>query len=266
MAYPVSRALTRMSGSFGPRKPIRLSNGQLSPAFHGGVDFTPLAAGSKLPAYAVGRGVVYGVGLGGKAAGLNVMLRLSDGSLWWYCHLSRVDVVKGQAVADGEQIGHIGATGNTTGVHLHLERHYPRLDAETDPWPFIKDEPDPQGKTGDKAAEQITEEGFLMALTDKQQADLYGWVQGLAFGTYPREGAVAQLLSDAAQARFAAEAARDALTKPVDGFAPIDVIRTHVVATLKAVREQAAQQGVDLDEDALAQGVLDALGKRITNG
>lgn len=174
-----------MSGSFGPRKPIRLSNGELSPSFHGGVDFTPLAAGSKLPAYAVGRGVVYGVGLGGKAAGLNVMLRLSDGSLWWYCHLSRVDVAKGQAVTDGEQIGHIGATGNTTGVHLHLERHYPRLDAETDPWPFIKDEPDPTGKTGDKNAAQPTKEALTMADIDDIIARLDRLEHGLL---HPTEG------------------------------------------------------------------------------
>lgn len=146
MAYPVSRALTRMSGGFGPRKPIPLPNGGSSPAFHGGVDFTPLERGNPVPAYSVGAGVVYGINLGKGAAGRNVMVRLDgDGSLWWYSHLSSIDVVKGQRVTDGQQLGLLGATGNATGVHLHLERHWPRIDAETDPWPFIENEPDPAG-------------------------------------------------------------------------------------------------------------------------
>lgn len=148
MAYPVARKLTRMSGAFGPRKPIPLGGGKFSPSFHGGVDFTPLEKGSRIPAYSVGTGVVYGINLGGGAAGRNVMVRLDgDGSHWWYGHLSRVDVVKGQRVRDGQQLGLIGATGNTTGVHLHLERHWPRMDVETDPWPYIKDARDIDGNT-----------------------------------------------------------------------------------------------------------------------
>lgn len=244
MAYPVSRALTRMSGSFGPRKPIRLSNGQLSPAFHGGVDFTPLAAGSKLPTYAVGRGVVYGVGLGGKAAGLNVMLRLSDGSLWWYCHLSRVDVAKGQAVADGQQIGHIGATGNTTGVHLHLERHYPRIDAETDPWPFIKDEPDPTGKTGDKAA---ADEG------------------GLTMSDIAAINARLDVIEEKSErARFAAEWCKSRIAGSVYGKSITELLGDAAAPDTdpKLIADTIA---AELGDD-IARQVLDALGKRITNG
>lgn len=244
MAYPVARRLTRMSGSFGPRKPIRLSNGQLSPAFHGGVDFTPLAAGSKLPAYAVGRGVVYGVGIGGKAAGLNVMLRLSDGSLWWYCHLSRVDVTKGQVVADGEQIGHIGATGNTTGVHLHLERHYPRIDAETDPWPFIKDEPDPQGKTGDKAA--ADEGGLTMSDIAAINARLD------------------EIAKEAAAARFSAEWCKQRLAGSVFGKSITELlgdVSKPITDPQLLADAIAAELGPDL-----ASKVAGELGKRITNG
>lgn len=120
----------------------------MSPPFHGGTDFTPLVKGNRIPAYAVGAGTIYGINLGTGAAGLNVMLRLdSDGSLWWYGHLSRIDVARGQRVRDGQQVGLIGATGNVTGVHLHLERHWPRIDAETDPWPYIKDARDVEGLT-----------------------------------------------------------------------------------------------------------------------
>ncbi len=38
----------------------------------------------------------------------------------WYCHLASMNVVKGQHVAALETIGVMGSTGNSTGLHLHL--------------------------------------------------------------------------------------------------------------------------------------------------
>ncbi len=38
-----------------------------------------------------------------------------------YAHMDRIDVVTGQDVKTGEQLGIIGTTGNTTGPHLHFE-------------------------------------------------------------------------------------------------------------------------------------------------
>lgn len=38
-----------------------------------------------------------------------------------YAHMSRIDVVEGQWVQAGEQIGLVGDTGQTTGAHLHFE-------------------------------------------------------------------------------------------------------------------------------------------------
>lgn len=158
MAYPVARKSTRVSGRFGPRAPIPLPGGGSSPNFHGGVDFTPLVQGSPVPVYAVGAGVVVISDRHverGDRSGIDVGIRLDgDRSIWWYGHLSRADVVVGQRVRDGQQIGLIGATGLTssggrsvTGVHLHLERHWPSLNAETDPWPYIANERDIDGNT-----------------------------------------------------------------------------------------------------------------------
>jgi murein DD-endopeptidase MepM/ murein hydrolase activator NlpD len=38
-----------------------------------------------------------------------------------YAHMSQVDVTIGQHVETGEMLGLVGATGNTTGPHLHFE-------------------------------------------------------------------------------------------------------------------------------------------------
>ena len=51
------------------------------------------------------------------------MLTLDDGTELWFAHQSSISVSVGQKVATGDVIGRVGATGNVTGAHLHLEVH-----------------------------------------------------------------------------------------------------------------------------------------------
>src|SRR6185503_1174168 len=50
-----------------------------------------------------------------------VILYHSNGITTRYGHLSRITVEAGQRVKRGDQIGHAGSTGRSTGVHVHYE-------------------------------------------------------------------------------------------------------------------------------------------------
>lgn len=51
-----------------------------------------------------------------------VKLEHADGSASLYLHLQDVDVVVGQVVAAGQQVGTVGQTGHATGPHAHIMR------------------------------------------------------------------------------------------------------------------------------------------------
>jgi murein DD-endopeptidase MepM/ murein hydrolase activator NlpD len=57
------------------------------------------------------------------ACGIGLTLQAFDGQVWTYCHLSVLDpnVVPGAHLTAGEAVGLVGATGDATGPHLHLQ-------------------------------------------------------------------------------------------------------------------------------------------------
>jgi murein DD-endopeptidase MepM/ murein hydrolase activator NlpD len=55
--------------------------------------------------------------------GIGLTLRVFDGQVWTYCHLSVLDpgIVPGAALKAGAPVGLVGATGDASGPHLHLQ-------------------------------------------------------------------------------------------------------------------------------------------------
>ena len=106
-------AFTRISSGFAMRfHPI-----QKSWRAHLGTDF---AAPTGTPVRAVGDGVVEFAGVQ-NGYGNVVFVKHGNGHETVYAHLSRMDVRKGQSVAQGDTVGAVGATGWATGPHLHFE-------------------------------------------------------------------------------------------------------------------------------------------------
>ncbi|MGW3337134.1 M23 family metallopeptidase [Streptomyces sp. NPDC001009] len=90
-----------------------------SSGYHTGLDF---AAPTGTLIKAVHSGTITEAGWAG-AYGYRTILTLDDGTELWFCHQSSINVSTGQKVSTGEVIGRVGATGNVTGAHLHLEVH-----------------------------------------------------------------------------------------------------------------------------------------------
>jgi murein DD-endopeptidase MepM/ murein hydrolase activator NlpD len=68
--------------------------------------------------------------------GIGLTLQTTDGQTWTYCHLSYLDpaVRQGVALTAGTQVGLVGATGDATGPHLHLQLDPPSSYPQLQPW------------------------------------------------------------------------------------------------------------------------------------
>ncbi len=113
MRTPVNGA--RLSSGFGKRKHPILGYSKL----HRGVDF---AAPTGTPIMAAGSGTIEYAGRNG-GYGNYVRIRHNSTYKTAYAHMSKIKsgITKGARVKQGEIIGYIGSTGQSTGPHLHYE-------------------------------------------------------------------------------------------------------------------------------------------------
>lgn len=110
------------------------SGASWSSGYHTGIDF---ATAYGTPGVAVANATVVQTGWDG-AYGNQVRLQLENGDEVWYNHLGSIDVVSGQSVVKGQQVGRIGDTGNSYGAHLHFEyRLASNLSDGVDPRPYL---------------------------------------------------------------------------------------------------------------------------------
>ena len=72
---------------------------------------------------------------GNTSYGNCVKLRHDGGFETLYAHLASVDVALGEPVAEGQRLGLMGNTGNSTGVHLHFEVR--QAGRHIDPTPYL---------------------------------------------------------------------------------------------------------------------------------
>lgn len=115
LIMPINAKCMRISSKFGLRQhPIRGYTCQ-----HKGVD---LAARTGTPVMAAADGVVVKAFYNG-AYGKYILIKHAGGYSTAYAHLSRINIKAGDRVKQYQVIGHVGATGSTTGPHLHLEAH-----------------------------------------------------------------------------------------------------------------------------------------------
>jgi murein DD-endopeptidase MepM/ murein hydrolase activator NlpD len=77
---------------------------------------------------AADRGVVIRAGWNNQGYGQFVIIDHNIDYITLYAHLSEILVEEGQVVAQGQTLGRVGSTGNSTGPHLHFEiRDFGRL-------------------------------------------------------------------------------------------------------------------------------------------
>lgn len=88
--------------------------------WHTGADLAPGAGGAPIVSATPGR--VIAANAYDKSYGYKVIIRWGIYDVW-YCHMpaGAANVRVGQTVKAGQRIGTVGATGNTTGPHLHME-------------------------------------------------------------------------------------------------------------------------------------------------
>ena len=106
---------SKLSSGFGMRKHPISGYDKL----HKGVDF---AAPSGTPIFAAGNGVIEFIGTNG---GYGKFIKIRHDSVYKtaYAHMKnyKKDLYKGARVKQGDVIGYVGNTGNSTGPHLHYE-------------------------------------------------------------------------------------------------------------------------------------------------
>jgi len=130
---PVSGGAVGYGTFIWPSNQHRLSGYDYSPSTnHWGID---IAGNTGEAVYATDAGVIVYVGWNNYGYGNMIMVDHGNNFQSLYAHLSAVNVVCGQSVGQGDVIGAIGSTGNSSGSHLHFEIR--AISSFVNPWDVL---------------------------------------------------------------------------------------------------------------------------------
>lgn len=126
------------------------------------------------PVYAAADGVVAQAGRD-EEHGNFILLEHGDGYETFYSHLRAIYAKAGEPVSQGQQIGEVGATGKTTGPHLHFEIH--KDGVSLDPFEVIAAE-----QWARKLVLDLRVYGIQAYMLDQDHVPIVEAVQELGFG------------------------------------------------------------------------------------
>ena len=109
-----------------------------------GYDYNPganhpaidIAGGIENPVWASDNGVIVYAGWSNYGYGNLIVVDHGNGWQTLYAHLNSINAGCGQSVNQGQRIGGLGTTGNSSGAHLHFEMIY--VGVKVNPWNFLQ--------------------------------------------------------------------------------------------------------------------------------
>ncbi len=109
-----------------------------------GYDYNPganhpaidIAGNTENPVWASDNGVIVYAGWSNYGYGNLIVVDHGNGWQTLYAHLNSISAGCGQSVNQGQRIGGLGNTGNSSGAHLHFEMIY--VGVKVNPWNFLQ--------------------------------------------------------------------------------------------------------------------------------
>ncbi|HEY52663.1 MAG TPA: peptidoglycan DD-metalloendopeptidase family protein [Caldilineae bacterium] len=113
---PIPKGARKGTGSF-----VWPSSGRITQAFWTGHRAIDIGSWTGNPVVASDSGYVVYAGWNRTGYGNLIIIDHGNGFRTYYAHLSRIFVRQGESIGQGQRIGSVGNTGNSTGPHLHFE-------------------------------------------------------------------------------------------------------------------------------------------------
>ncbi len=111
------------------------TSGTITQEYWSGHRALDIGAWMGAPIYAADSGYVIYAGWDNSGYGNMIEINHGNGFITLYAHMSKLYVAVGDEVTQGQQIGEMGSSGNSTGPHLHFEV---RLNGvRRNPWGFL---------------------------------------------------------------------------------------------------------------------------------